>query len=95
MIKLEGVVINTFKIEAGKNKKGEEYEAADKVQLLGSLELPNGQIKMNSSTLRSRILVFTNLSKTNLLALVVVHFPQENVVFYVRKGAKPVLADAL
>jgi hypothetical protein len=27
MIKLEGVVINTFKIEAGKNKKGEEYEA--------------------------------------------------------------------
>ncbi len=45
MIKLEGVVINTFKIEAGKNKKGEEYEAADKVQLLGSLELPNGQIK--------------------------------------------------
>ncbi|WP_447398526.1 hypothetical protein ACVP8M_18605 (plasmid) [Acinetobacter baumannii] len=34
MIKLEGVVINTFKIEAGKNKKGEEYEAADKVQLL-------------------------------------------------------------
>jgi len=45
VIKLEGTVINTFHLEGGKNKKGEEYEASDKVQLLGSLELPNGQIK--------------------------------------------------
>ena len=45
MIKLEGTVINTFRVDGGTNKKGEEYEARDKVQLLGSLELPNGQVK--------------------------------------------------
>ncbi|WP_447398536.1 hypothetical protein ACVP8M_18505 (plasmid) [Acinetobacter baumannii] len=82
MIKLEGVVINTFKIEAGKNKKGEEYEAADKVQLLGSLELPNGQIKNELIDLKVEDSSCTNLSKTNLLALVVVHFPQGKMLFF-------------
>ena len=81
MIKLEGVVINTFKIEAGKNKKEKSTRLLTRFSL-GSLELPNGQIKMNSSTLRSRILVFTNLSKTNLLALVVVHFQQGKMLFF-------------
>ena len=27
MIKLEGTVINTFRVDGGTNKKGEEYEA--------------------------------------------------------------------
>ena len=44
MIKLEGTLINTFRVDGGTNKKGEEYEARDKVQF-GLLELPNGQIK--------------------------------------------------
>ncbi|MFX6618304.1 hypothetical protein ABTG42_19800, partial [Acinetobacter baumannii] len=44
-MKLEGTVLNTYHLDGGTNKKGEEYEARDKVQLLGSLELPNGQIK--------------------------------------------------
>lgn len=45
MINLQGTLINVFRLDAGKNKDGKEYEARDKVQLLGSLELPNGQIK--------------------------------------------------
>ena len=34
MIKLEGTLINTFRVDGGTNKKGEEYEARDKVQFL-------------------------------------------------------------
>ena len=32
-------------MDGGKGKDGKEYEARDKVQILGSLELPNGEIK--------------------------------------------------
>ncbi|RDF32063.1 hypothetical protein, partial [Acinetobacter baumannii] len=45
MIKLEGTVLNTYHLDGGTKKKGKRHEARDKVQLLGSLELPNGQIK--------------------------------------------------
>ena len=45
MIKLEGTLINAFRLDGGKGKDGKEYEARDKVQILGSLELPNGEIK--------------------------------------------------
>lgn len=96
MIKLEGVVINTFKIEAGTNKKGEEYEAADKVQLLGSLELPNGQIKNELIDLKVEDASIYEAFKNKLISISCGAFPAgKNVVFYVRKGAKPVLADLL
>ena len=45
MINLQGTLINAFRLEGGKGKDGKEYEARDKVQILGSLELPNGEIK--------------------------------------------------
>ena len=47
MIKLEGTVINTFRVDGGTNKKGEEYEARDKVQLLGSLNFQTDKSKTN------------------------------------------------
>ena len=45
MINLQGTLINAFRLDGGKGKDGKEYEARDKVQILGSLELPNGEIK--------------------------------------------------
>ena len=45
MINLHGTLINAFRVDGGKGKDGKEYEARDKVQILGSLELPNGEIK--------------------------------------------------
>ena len=45
MINLQGTLINAFRVDGGKGKDGKEYEARDKVQILGSLELPNGEIK--------------------------------------------------
>lgn len=94
MIKLEGIVINTFHIEGGKNKKGEEYDASDKVQLLGSLELPNGQIKNELIDLKVEDASAYDGFKNKLISISCGAFPAgKNVVFYVRKGAKPVLAE--
>jgi hypothetical protein len=96
MIKLEGTVINTFHIEAGKKKNGDEYDAADKVQLLGSLELPNGQIKNELIDLKVEDASIYEAFKNKLISISCGAFPAgKNVVFYVRKGAKPVLAEAI
>ena len=96
MIKLEGLVINTFRIDAGKNKKGEDYEASDKVQLLGSLELPNGQVRNELIDLKVEDASVYDDFKNKLISISCGAFPAgKNVVFYVRKGAKPVLADSL
>ena len=48
MINLEGTIINVFTQQGGKDKKtGEAFADRDKIQLLGELELPNGDKKMN------------------------------------------------
>ena len=47
MIKLEGTVLNVFTQQGGQNKKGESFEDRDKVQILGAMDLPNGDVKMN------------------------------------------------
>ena len=48
MIKLEGTVLNVFTQQGGKDKKtGDQFADRDKVQILGAMELPNGDVKMN------------------------------------------------
>ena len=48
MIKLEGIVLNVFTQQGTQNKKtGDHYEDRDKVQILGAMDLPNGDVKMN------------------------------------------------
>ena len=51
MIKLEGTVLNVFTQQGGTNKKGESFEDRDKVQILGAMELPNGDVKNELFTL--------------------------------------------
>jgi hypothetical protein len=96
MINLTGTLINAFRLDGGKGKDGKEYEARDKVQILGSLELPNGQIKNELVDLTvedARIFEpFKNKAITISCGAMALG---KNVVFYVRKGAKPVLADNL
>jgi hypothetical protein len=96
MIKLEGIVINTFRVDGGTNKKGESYEARDKVQLLGSLELQNGEIKNELIDLTVEDARIYESFKNKLISISCGTMAVgRNVIFYVRKGAKPVLADAL
>ena len=96
MIKLEGTVINTFRVDGGVNKKGEEYDARDKVQLLGSLELPNGEIKHELLDLTVEDSRIYDDFKNKVISISCGAMAiGRNVIFYVRKGAVPVLADTL
>ena len=46
MIKLEGTVLNVFTQQGGKDKKtGDQFADRDKVQILGAMDLPNGDVK--------------------------------------------------
>jgi hypothetical protein len=90
MIKLEGEVINVFHMDAGKNKKGEEYDARDKIQLLGELELPNGETKKELIDLTvSDIDQYVGLVGKTISIAAGAMSAGRAVIFYVRKGAKP------
>ena len=51
MIKLEGKLINVFTQEGGTNKKGESFDERDKIQVMGAIELPNGDVRHELFTL--------------------------------------------
>ena len=44
-------MLNVFTQQGGTNKKGEAFEDRDKVQILGAMELPNGDVKNELFTL--------------------------------------------
>lgn len=96
MINLTGTLINAYHLDAGTNKKGESFEARDKVQILGSLELPNGQIKNELVDLTVEDARIFEPFKNQVISISCGAMALgRNVLFYVRKGAKPVLADNL
>ena len=45
MLQITGKVVNLYTNEAGVNKDGAAYDARHKVQLLGAIDLPNGDVK--------------------------------------------------
>jgi hypothetical protein len=66
------------------------------VQLLGSLELPNGQVKNELIDLTVEDSRIYDAFKNQLISISCGAMSVgRNVIFYVRKGAKPVLADVL
>ncbi|MDY5960204.1 MAG: hypothetical protein SPJ53_02545 [Lactobacillus amylovorus] len=94
MIKLQGILVNMFKTQAGTTKKGEQYESKEKVQILGNFELPNGQTKNELVDLTVDNIALFEPFKGKVISLDIgVISSGKNVVFYARKGAKPVLAD--
>lgn len=96
MINLQGTLINAFRLDGGKGKDGKEYEARDKVQLLGSLELPNGQVKNELIDLTVEdARIFEPFQNKVISISCGAMAIGKNVVFYVRKGAKPILADVI
>lgn len=90
MIKLEGTVLNVFTQQGGTNKKGEAFEDRDKVQLLGALDLPNGEIKNELITLTvDNYRDFKDLLNKKISIAVGAMAMGRNVIFYVAKGAQP------
>ena len=96
MIKLEGIVLNVFTQQGGTNKKGETFDDRDKVQILGALDLPNGEVKNELITLSvENYRDFKDYLNKKISIAVGAMASGRNVIFYVAKGAKPVLAETM
>ena len=96
MINLQGTVINVFTQQGGTNKKGETFEDRDKVQILGALDLPNGEVKNELITLSvENYRDFSSFLNKQISIAVGAMVSGRNVIFYVAKGAKPVLAETM
>jgi len=96
MLNLKGTVINVFTQQGGTNKKGETFEDRDKVQILGALELPNGEIKNELVTLSvDNYRDFSEFLNKQISIAVGAMALGRNVVFYVAKGAKPEILGSL
>lgn len=95
MLNLTGTVINVFTQQGGTNKKGETFEDRDKVQILGALDLPNGEVKNELITLSvENYNDFSAFLNKQISIAVGAMAMGRNVVFYVAKGAKPELLGA-
>lgn len=96
MLNLTGRLINVFCQQGGTNKKGESFEDRDKIQILGALDLPNGEVKHELVTLTvedSRS--FSDLINKEISVAVGVMAMGRNVIYYVSKGAKPALVGSI
>ena len=91
MINLQGTVINVFKQQGGTDKKtGQAFEDRDKVQILGALDLPNGEVKNELITLSvNNARDFYDLLNKKISIAVGAMASGRNVIFYVAKGATP------
>ena len=97
MIKLEGIVLNVFTQQGTQNKKtGDHYEDRDKVQILGAMDLPNGDVKNELFTLSvENYRDFKDFLNQKISIAVGAMASGRNVIFYVAKGAKPLLAESV
>lgn len=89
MLTLTGQLVNTFKQPKGE-KDGKEFGGQDKVQILGNMDLPNGETKMDMYTLTTHdIKSFEPLKGKNVSVSIGVLASGKNVVFFIPKTAQP------
>ena len=97
MIKLEGTVLNVFTQQGGKDKKtGEAFADRDKIQLLGELELPNGDKKNELIDLTvENGKAYENLKNKRVSIPCGALASGRNVIFYVTKGGTPKILPSI
>ena len=64
MLQMTGMVVNLFTKEGSKDKEGKEYDPTHKVQILGAVDLPNGEVQNELVDLKVE-----SLSNGNLFAV--------------------------
>lgn len=97
MLQIAGKVINVFTVEGGIDKEGKEFAEKYKVQLLGNVALPNGDTKLDLMDLSVLDLSdWTNMQNKEVAIDIGAFAPSKgNIVYFVRKGAKPQLQGAI
>lgn len=94
MFTLCGQVANVFVQPGGVSKKtGEEYEARDKVQILGKLPIPGGGSKLELIDLGTDdAVVFRAFLGKQIRVPVGVYAVRGSVGYFIPKGSKPTAA---
>lgn len=96
MIQIAGQVFNVYTQEGGKGKDGSDYDSRHKVQLMGEIELPNGDIQFGLMDLTvDDVSGWEGLKGQNIAIDVGAFAPSKgSIIYFVRKGSKPKLMGA-
>lgn len=91
MLQINGQVMNVFTVEAGKDKDGKDYDERSKVQLMGQVALQNGDTKLDLMDLTvDDVSAWSGLVGKQIAIDVGAFAPSKgNIIYFVRKGAKP------
>lgn len=91
MLQMTGLVVNLFTKEGGTDKEGKAYEPTHKVQLMGALDLPNGDVQNELVDLKvDNLAEWQGYKGKNVAVDVGIYAPQKNtVVYFIKKGTKP------
>ena len=91
MLQMTGMVVNLFTKEGGTDKDGKQYEPTHKVQILGAVDLPNGDVQNELVDLKVDSLDdWLTYKGKNVAVDVGIYAPQKNtVVYFIKKGTKP------
>jgi len=93
MLQMKGKVVNMFTQEGGQDKDGKAYDPRHKVQLLGALDLPNGDVKHDLIDLKVDDLNdWLSYKGKDVTIDIGVYAPSKGtVVYYIKKGSKPLV----
>ena len=91
MLQITGKVVNLYTNEAGTNKDGEAYDARHKVQLLGAVDLPNGDVKHDLIDLTvDDLKEWQALQGRDVSVDIGAFAPSKgNIIYFIKKGSKP------
>lgn len=93
MLQITGKVVNVFTQEGGTSKDGTEYAERHKVQLMGEMALPNGDIKMDLMDLTIDDLTDWSDKQNKTVSIDIGAFAPSkgSIIYFVSKGSKPQL----
>lgn len=90
MLQMTGQLLNVFRTPVGINKEGKEFGGKEKIQILGSETLQNGETQNKLIDLSCHdVSAFERLLGQTVSFPVGVIPSGKQVVFYVPKGAQP------
>jgi hypothetical protein len=91
MLQITGKVINVFTQDGGKDKDGKDFDERHKVQLMGQVALPNGDVKMDLMSLTVQDLnEWSGLQGKDISIDIGAFAPAKgNIIYFVSKGSKP------
>ena len=91
MLQITGKVVNLYTNEAGVNMEGEAFEERHKVQLLGAIDLPNGDVKNDLIDLTVDSLKdWQPLNGKEVTVAIGAFAPQKGkIIYFIKKGTKP------